>query len=155
MDSRKPHSDFYRKCLKRGGDLYWEYSVAGDENYKPELSDISEMIQGQGVLSIAHPNFTFSRDGIQGFRDLYRDVYRPQLWISSIEINTKASANWVKAILEMKEEYWNELQLTFGSDCHRLWKPDDKHGDLWFENQFLDGEIVKREFRDFREKLWI
>gem|GEM_PF-6457096 len=46
----------------------------------------------------------------------------------------------------MKEYYGVELQLTFGSDCHRLEKPDDKHGDLGFENSFLDEKVVKREF---------
>jgi histidinol phosphatase-like PHP family hydrolase len=155
MNSPKPHSDFYRKCLKRGGPLYAVYSVAGDEDYKSELWDISELIGGEGVFSIAHPNYTFSRDRIRGFQELYRGVYRPQLWISAIEINTTASKKWVHAILEMKEEYWDELQLTFGSDCHRLWKPDDKHWDLGFENEFLDEEVVKREFWGFREKLWI
>ena len=155
MGSPKPHSDFYQKCLRRGGELHSEYSILWDESYKPELWDISEMTQWNWVLSIAHPNYTFSHDHIQGFRQLYKDVYKPQLWIQAIEINTKASKNWVRAILEMKQEYGNELQITFGSDCHRLWKPDDKHGDLWFENDFLSKWVIEREFWDFREKLWI
>lgn len=155
MNSPKPHSDFYKKCLRRGGIFYPKYSVAGNENYKPELSDISELIGWEGVLSIAHPNYTFSRDRIRWFRELYRDVYRPQLWIAAIEINTTASKKWVEAILEMKEEYWDELQLTFWSDCHRLWKPDDKHWDLGFENQFIPEGLIETEFWSFREKLWI
>jgi len=155
MDSRKPHSDFYRKCLKKWWDLCREYSVVSGAEYKPELGDISEMTQWEGILSIAHPNYTFSRDKIRGFRELYHEVYRSQLWITAIEINTTASRKWVEAILEMKQEYWNELQLTFWSDCHRLWQPDDKHGDLGFENEFLPEWVVRKDFWNFREKLWV
>lgn len=155
LEARKPHSDFYRKCLRRWWELYSTYSVWWDESYKPELWDISEMTHWEWILSIAHPNFTFSYDGIRGFLELYKAVYAPQLWISAIEINTKASKKWVEAILGLKQEMWDDLQLTFGSDCHRLGKPDDKHGNLWFENEFLSDDLIRREFEIFCNRLWL
>jgi len=152
-DRGKLHMSFYTLCLKRSGALYWEYGIEIDE-YEPELKQVSEIVQDTGgVLSIAHPNFTFSRAGIQGFERLYREVYQ-KLWIQAIEINTRASKKWVDAILSLKSEFGDSLQLTFGSDCHRIGKPDDKHGDLGFENDFVSQQIMSSELYNFREKLW-
>lgn len=126
---------------------WWEY-------FKPELWDIAQLVAWKWILSFAHPNFTFESQQITWFLELYRNFYLPSLWITAIEINTRASKKWVEAIIWLKEDIPN-IQLTFWSDCHRLWKPDDKHWDLWFENDFLVEEVVSREFWNFRERLWI
>lgn len=154
QDWKKPQSIFYNKCLKKGGDLYAVYGADCNESYKPQLRDIVEMTRDTWILSFAHPNYTFDRAGIRWFTEMYQDFYLPQMWLRTIEINTRASKKWVDAILWVQGNT-SDTQLTFWSDCHRLWKPDDKHWDLWFENRFLDEETIRREFWDFRDKLWI
>lgn len=154
QDKGKLHMDFYSRCLKRTGDLYGEYGVEIEE-YEPEIATISEIARDTGaVFSIAHPNFTFARSGAGGFEKLYESVYR-ELWIKAIEINTRATKRWVDVILWLKEKYAEELQLTFGSDCHRIGKPDDKHGDLGFENIFVPEEVLQREVEGFTERVWL
>ena len=103
--------DFYNRALKRTGDLYREYGVEIEE-YEPELKTISEIVENNGILSIAHPNFTFARTGARGFEKLYEGVYR-EIGIKAMEINTRATKRWVDIILQIKEKYGDELQLTF------------------------------------------
>lgn len=142
---------FYRDFLNKWKILHTTFHAERWRWYfKPQLADIADITRWEWVLSFAHPNFTFERQDIRWFLELYRDFYLPSLWISAVEINSKASQEWVWAILDLDKE-----QLTFGSDCHRLGKPDNKHGDLWFENNFLDAELVQREFWNFRDRLWI
>lgn len=148
-------SDFYRWFLNKSWKLHLDFiSQRGHEYFKPALKDISELLQWNGILSFAHPNFTFERQHISWFLELYREFYLPKLWISAIEINTLASNKWVDAILTLKENN-PDIQLTFGSDCHEIRSSDKKHGDLWFENNFLDEAIIQREFHNFRGILWI
>jgi len=142
---------FYYKCMKRNGPLYPEYSIEVEE-YEPQISDVATIAKDQWVLSIAHPNFTFSREKMKGFRKLYEEVYRP-FGIHTLEINGKATKKWVDAILDIKAQYGDDLQLTFGSDCHNIGKPDDKHEDLWVQNPYVSDEIMQREMNQFREKL--
>lgn len=144
---------FHHKCMKRTSPLYKEYWVEVAE-YEPEISDVADMTKDQWVLSIAHPNFTFSREKMQWFRKLYEEVYRP-FGISALEINGKASRKWVETILDMKTEYGDDLQLTFGSDCHNIGKPDDKHEDLGVQNPYVEPEIITREMNLFKERLSI
>lgn len=154
QDKGKLHMDFYNRCLKRAGDMYGEYGVEIEE-YEPEIATISEIARDTGaVFSIAHPNFTFARVGVKWFEKLYEQVYR-NMWVTAIEINTKATKKWVDAILWLKEKYGDGLQLTFGSDCHRIGKPDEKHGDLWFENAFVPDKVLENEVLQFQKTLRI
>ena len=145
--------NFYKRCMKRDGDLYDQYGKEIQE-YEPAISDVAEIAKDEWILSIAHPNFTFSRDGIRWFRELYEEIYKP-FGIHAVEINGKASRKWVEAILDMKNKYGDDLQLTFGSDCHNIWRPDDKHEDLWVQNQYVPVEIMEGEMNVFREKIWL
>jgi histidinol phosphatase-like PHP family hydrolase len=148
---RKPHQEFYNRCLKRKGDLYQEYAVEIDD-YEPEVEILGqEAKKERAILSIAHPNFSFSREGIHWFLEKF--PHYKELWVNAVEINTRATKKWVDAILWLKAQYGDDLQLTFGSDCHRIGKPDDKHGDLWFENNFVPSEVVEREMERFQESL--
>jgi len=142
---------FYKRCMKRSWDLYTEYGKEIEE-YEPEISDVAEIARDEWVLSIAHPNFTFEREWIKGFRELYEDVYRP-FGIHAVEINGKAPKAWVEAILDMKDEYGDELQLTFGSDCHNIGKPDNKHEDLGVMNPYIPSWLIRKEMDSFREKV--
>lgn len=59
---RKPHQEFYNRCLKRKGNLYSQYAVEIDD-YEPEVEILGQEAKKEGaILSIAHPNFSFSRD---------------------------------------------------------------------------------------------
>ena len=145
--------NFYKRCMKRDGDLYGEYWKEIAE-YEPQISRVAEIAKDEWVLSIAHPNFTFERDWIQGFRKLYEQVYKP-FGVSAIEINGKASRAWVEAILDMKDIYGDELQLTFGSDCHNIGTPDNKHEDLGVMNPHIPVWLIEREMDMFREKVSI
>ena len=71
-----------------------------------------------------------------------------------MEVNTRATKKWVEAILLLKSLYPN-IQLTFGSDCHRVGLPDEKHGDLGFFNPHIPEAIVRWEFEKFCEKLGV
>ena len=145
---------FYHQCMKRAGPLYWEYGIEIDE-YEPEISDVAGIATtDKWILSIAHPNFTFSREKMKWFRELYEDIYRP-FGIQAVEINGKATKKWVDAILDMKLQYGDELQLTFGSDCHNIGRPDDKHEDLGVQNQYVPADVMQREMNQFRERLWM
>jgi len=135
---------FYTRCLKQKWDLYEIYGTRIEE-YEPQISDIATLTKNDnGILSIAHPNYSFSKDGVEKFMKLYREVYQP-MWINAIEINTRALKRWVEGILILKQEFWDNLQITFGSDCHHIGIPDQKHGDLWEQNPYIDEEIKQRE----------
>lgn len=151
--AKKTHKDFYERALKRRGDLYEMCGVEVEE-YEPEIETLGLVAKEENaILSIAHPNFSFSREGIHGFIDRVHQY--KELWINAIEINTRATRKWVEAILSIKEQFWPDFFLTFGSDCHQIGKPDDKHGDLGFENVFIPNDMVEREIERFQEKLLI
>ena len=63
-----------------------------------------------GVISIAHPNFSWERyDSIEG---LQRDIATlVDQGVMGIEINALATPEWVKIILEIRDRY--DLLLTF------------------------------------------
>ena len=146
------HTQFYNLCLKRKWTLYDTYAVEVDE-YEPEVETLWAIATSRNaILSIAHPNFTFSREGIAWFLEIFPLYY--SLWVNAIEVNTRATKKWVEAIILLKSLYPN-IQLTFGSDCHRVGLPDEKHGDLGFFNPHIPEAIVRWEFEKFCEKLGI
>ncbi len=142
--------DFYNNFLKNGWKFYPEYLVIVP-NYEIEVETCCDIkSQVDWILSIVHPNFTFKKwiSEFEASLPMYIDK-----WVNAIEINTKASIDWVRAILKAKDRYW--LYLTFWSDCHELWCVDDKHNDLWDLNPFLDYDFVKSEFEKYQDKIVI
>ncbi len=143
--------DFYLKFLKKWGEKFEEFAAKVDE-YEVQMHDCKNAVeQNNGILSVAHPNFTF-RNGIWEFFD-HLPVLIKTWWVNAIEINAKATKEWVDAILQAKEKY--NLFLTFWSDCHHIWRPDSKHGDFWDVNPFLTEEFISQEFEKYREKFGI
>ncbi len=150
-NGKKVHQEFYNRCLKRRWELYNQYGIEIEE-YEPDVLDLKEHAS-DAILSIAHPNVSFSKEGIKGFLEKF-PLYQ-ELGVNAVEINSRATKKWVEAILHLQKEQGDKLQLTFWSDCHRIGTPDDKHGDLGFENNFIPNEVIGREFDKFREKLGI
>ncbi len=138
--------DFIAKCLKK----WWEYNHIWwkqIEKYEPSVEKIWNIARKNNYfLSLAHPNFTFRNDidWFLKFIDNYQDKFN---WI---EINSKASKQWVDLIIDTSIKYW--MILTFWSDSHQKWR-DQKHGDLWDMNEFLTEEIIEENFEDFLYEL--
>lgn len=131
---------FYMKYFKQGWAQYENYSISIPE-YEPSVEVCGTLAKSNNaILSLAHPNFTF-RKWIDEFLDNIE--YYVSKWVNAIEINSKASVDWVQAILEVREKY--NLLLTFGSDCHELGIPDSKHGDFWELNIYLSPVQVEKE----------
>ncbi|MDD3302735.1 MAG: PHP domain-containing protein [Candidatus Gracilibacteria bacterium] len=132
-------NDFYKRFLKREGDMYSEYGYEIEE-YEPDL-EICKQIKSEcnGILSIAHPNVTF-KGGIQEF---YTNLpqYIIEGGINAIEINSKATRDWVEAILKAKDKYG--LFVTFGSDNHKIGNSDERHGNFGEQNPNLDNKQIE------------
>jgi len=158
---------FYLECLKREWSLYEEYWYEIEE-YEPSVeTTVHEVIHKAGwVVSMAHPNVTFwwNKWWIAEFeRTIWSYVDQ---WINAIEINTKASYEWVQAILKVRREF--DLILTFWSDCHQIGYDgrDGKHATIWERNRDMFSldiwksfyrwtSITDIEFAKFKDKLWI
>lgn len=137
--------DFYMKYLKKWWEKFSEYWVLIPD-YEPTLEQIKDLWKADNaIISIAHPNFTFKK-WISEFKEKLPH-YVKTWWINAIEINSKATTDWVEAILEAKDEFW--LFLTFWSDNHWIWKTDNKHWDFWELNPILNGEFVTKELKRY------
>lgn len=142
------HNWFYYNCMKSEWKYYKQFEIK-NIIYEPKLEEIWILAkQDNAVLSIAHPNFTF-KEWIKKFEKEL--PYYIEKWINAIEINTKSSKDWVESIIKLKEKY--NLILTFWSDCHQIWKTDDKHWSFWDINTSLSQEILKENLNSFRKKL--
>jgi len=132
-------NDFYKRFLKREWDMYSEYGYEIEE-YEPDL-EICKQIKSEcnWILSIAHPNVTFK----WWIHEFYTNLpqYINQCWINAIEINSKATRDWVEAILKAKDKYW--LFVTFWSDNHKIWHSDERHWDFWEQNPNLDNKQIE------------
>jgi len=138
--------DFIARCLKKWWDLsyIWWQQI---ELYEPSVSRIWKLVNNKKYfLSLAHPNFTFRNDEewFLKFIDYYKDK------LNWIEINSQASEEWVKLIIDTSIKYW--MILTFWSDSHHVWR-DSKHWDLWDMNKFLTEDIIEENFEDFLYEL--
>jgi hypothetical protein len=91
------------------------------------------------ILSIAHPNFTF-KWGIEEFEKVLPDYV--EKWVNAVEINSKATSEWIDAIFKAKSRF--NLLLTMWSDNHGIGRVDDKHTDLWSLNPRITN-IEQRE----------
>lgn len=145
--------EFYVKFLKKWGDWYGKYTVRV-KDYEPTLSECKKFVQQcNGILSMAHPNVTFRKWGIEEFERVL-PYYIENAGINAIEINAVATKEWVAAILKAKDRYW--LYLTFGSDNHKLGYTDTKHGDFWNINPYVNNPAyIKLIFSEYREKLGV
>jgi len=138
--------DFIQKILKRT----WEFREIGWEEiepYEPTVEKIWSISRlNNYFLSLAHPNFTFKND-IEWFLKFIEEYQDKLNWL---EINSKASEEWTKLIVDTSVKYW--LILTFWSDSHYNWE-DSRHWDLWDMNKYVDEELVEEHFEDFLYEL--
>lgn len=147
---------FYSECLKREWRLYEIYWYESEE-YEPSVEQtVQEIVQkSQGIVSLAHPNVTFSpnKGGINEFLKTIKN-YVDQ-WVNAIEINTQANSEWVQAILYTQQKY--NLLLTFGSDCHLIGYDgsDEKHASIGDQNPHVPWELRDRNFEIFKEIVWL
>jgi hypothetical protein len=134
------------KFLKEWWERYADFWIRVHD-YERSLQDCKLFReQSNAILSIAHPNFTFKKWWIDEFNDVLPH-YIEHGGVNAIEINAKATKEWVDAIIEAKNKY--NLFLTFWSDCHRVWKPDSKHGDFWDINPFISSDFVTESFWEY------
>lgn len=146
------YEQFYLKFLKEGWDKYGDFWIR-IHDYEPLLQDCKTYKeQSNAILSIAHPDFTFKKWWTSQFIDVLPH-YIEQWWINAIEINSKATKEWVDAIIEAKNRY--NLFLTFWSDCHKVGNPDSKHWDFWEVNPYVSKDFVSDSFDEYREILGV
>lgn len=139
---------FIKRFLKREWDFWYIWTVTLPE-YEPNIELLWELAkENKAVLAIAHPNFKLT---IHEFRS--RIEHYLNLWVNAIEINTKASREWVKLILEYQNKYW--FILTFWSDCHFKKLDDDKHWEFGENNQHIWDGLIEKSFYEFKQKLWV
>lgn len=145
--------EFYLKFLKKWWEWYGKYSVRV-KDYEPTLSECKKFVQQcNGILSMAHPNVTFRKWGIEEFEKVL-PYYIENGGINAVEINAVATRQWVSAILKAKDRYG--LYLTFGSDNHKIWHTDSKHGDFWNINPYVNNSAyTKLIFSEYRDKLGV
>lgn len=119
-------------------------------SYEPSVQACAELTQKhQWILSIAHPIFTFARNGVEGFKKKFPNYY--EQWVNAIEINVRSTQKWIDATLELQKQFG--VLITFGSDCHDIDRADAKHGLLWEINPLLDADFVEREVSKIQKKL--
>lgn len=147
---------FYEECMKRWGKLYDIYGYESEE-YEPSVQQTTDEVvqKSRWIVSLAHPNVTFSESkwGIPAFQRTIGDYV--EKWVNAIEINTKASAEWVETILETQKRFG--LILTFGSDCHQIGYDgrDGKHASIGEQNPFIETSRRDKNFEAFREIIWL
>ncbi|QFR39650.1 hypothetical protein A9Q91_05515 [Candidatus Gracilibacteria bacterium 28_42_T64] len=141
---------FLKECLRQSG-KFGEIGSVQVENYEPAIEEAGKIASDNfGVLSIAHPNFSFSDEGTHGFIESFSDYH--DRGVNAIEINALASPEWIEAILKIQKKF--NLILTFGSDCHEIGKRDKKHGSLGDINPHIDQDFIKAHFKVFHKKVF-
>ena len=141
--------EFYNRYLKTWWDKYSEFWYEIDD-YEPWLEVVSWFREEcNGILSIAHPNVAFKR-WIGRFNEVLLH-YIKKWWINAIEINTRASKEWVEAILFLSNKYW--LYLTFWSDNHNIAKSTYSQWKVWELNPNITDDLVKRCFDKYNYRI--
>ena len=93
---------------------------------KVDLNNLTAAARESGaLLSVAHPNFSFMKQGGPQGWSARLDRYAA-LGIQGVELNPFAGPEWVAAIREQSQKH--NLLVTFGSDSHG--PADDKHKEL-------------------------
>lgn len=138
---------FYIKYLKK----WWIHSklfYATIPRFEPNLQVLNQIrLSNNAVVSLAHSNFSFW--SIDEFNDKLPNFVIN--WVNAIEINAKATLDWVTAIIKASHEH--DLFLTFWSDCHFIWNFDNTHWDFWVQNPFVSQGFQEREFNRYRDLL--
>ena len=143
--------DFMKECLRENGDHahIGHYKAL---RYEPELSHLAQIAEGEwALLSIAHPNFSFTKTlrklGARSREDRY-EVFGSQIapllaesGIRNLEINALASSGWVDVIARVTKKTGG--LITFGSDNHGPEEADDRHGVFGVQNPLLMEEMVR------------
>lgn len=137
--------NFLLRCLKTEGDFSYIWSVLIPE-YEPSLELIWKLAkENSAVLSLAHPNFKLTQEEFKSKIEYYLS-----LWVNAVEINSQATEDRVKLILDFQKIY--KYILTFWSDCHFKTYSEDKHSELGFSNPYFSEEITESNFKRFKEK---
>lgn len=149
------YNAFYLEWMKETGDffdIFWLPHWVVEE-YEPSLELCWEISKKtNSILSIAHPNFSFERKWDMEY--LEKNIkYFIECWINAIEINAKASKEWVDYIYDLEKRFW--IIITTWSDCHYLWQNDSKHSSLWNLNQHLNEEQKSSILLKVKKRLWI
>ncbi len=140
-------NDFYLRYFKREGEQFSVFWVLVPE-YEPSLEVCKHIQQTHdAILSIAHPNFTFKKWVDEFISSL--PTYIENAWVNALEINSKASKLWIESII--KEAKKHNLYITFWSDNHKIWSPDNKHGDFTELNPHITESFITQEFDKYRD----
>lgn len=140
---------FYQKFFKKWGEMFDTFSVR-IKDYEPSLEMCKTFKEESNwVLSMAHPNVTFRKWGIEEFKEVLPH-YIEMWWINAIEINSEATKEWVMAILEARSQYG--LYITFWSDNHKIWHTDDKHWNFGDINPHINNPaLISSLFNEYRD----
>ena len=139
---------FIRRFLKREWD-FWHIGSVTLPEYEPNISLLWELArENDAILAIAHPNFKLTVHQFRARIESYLNA-----WVNAVEINTRASPEWVKLILEYKQKYW--FLITFWSDSHFKKSSDSKHWELWEPNPYVSKRLINQSMRKFEDFLLI
>lgn len=142
--------EFYIKFLKRWWEKFKNYAIIV-ENYEVVLLECKRFQkQTDWILSLPHPNVTFRKWWIKEFEKVLPH-YIENGWINAIEINAKATKEWVESIIKVKDTYG--LYITFWSDFHKENHNDWKHWEFWEINPFVSPDLVRKYFLEYKQKI--
>lgn len=146
--SQPDRTGFLRECLSREG----RNPIGAVEipEYEPTTEEASRVMKNTGgVIAIAHPNFSWERYG--GIAGLQQDIAQlVEHGVMGIELNSLATLEWARVILEIRERY--NLLLTFWSDNHGEKTPSKKHGLLWQLNPYFLEDNTRLRYH--LKRLW-
>lgn len=141
--------EFYLQYFKRTWEKFSTFWILVPE-YEPSLEVCKQIKEkNNAILSMAHPNFTFKKD-IQTFVATI-EHYIQTAWLNAVEINSRASKEWIKVIQQVAGKYW--LFITFWSDNHGIGIKDEKHADFGNLNPNITAEFIEQEFEKYRGML--
>lgn len=144
--------EFYLKFLKRWWEKFDEFAVIVD-NYEILISECRKFQkQTEWILALPHPNVTFRKWWIKEFEKVL-PFYIENWGINAIEINAKATKEWVESILKAKYKYG--LYITFWSDFHKENHNDGKHWEFWDVNPFISPDWVRKYFWEYKDKIML
>jgi hypothetical protein len=140
---------FIDRHLKRESEAPFGYFPIPD--YEPGYEVLASVRKRCGaILSIAHPNYTFKKEGIEGFeRSALRAIETGA--VNALEIHFSTPPEWIAKILEIRDR--TNALITFGSDCHFKESYDKKHSWLGELNPHVDAVLVDTEFARFQKAL--
>lgn len=140
---------FFNSYFKTSGDKFGEFWIKIPD-YEPTIEECKIFKEkSHGILALPHSNFTF-KGGIEEFEQQLPH-YIETGWINALEINCRATQEWVNVIIKAKNKYG--LYITFWSDCHKTGNSDEKHGELWEKNPNLSWDFITKSFSEYKHLL--